>query len=76
MTKAGVGSIAGGVVVYLLAGQTQIGWLYLFDAVIWSLVLLSAIISWWSLKPLRIKRRVAGASSIEGAAGAGGPDRG
>ena len=58
MTKAGVGSIAGGVVVYLLAGQTQIGWLYLFDAVIWSLVLLSAIIPWWSLKPLRIKRRV------------------
>ncbi|MCZ6788820.1 MAG: DUF58 domain-containing protein [Chloroflexi bacterium] len=58
MTRAGVAFIGGGVVVYLLAGQTQIGWLYLLDAMIWSLVALSALLPWWSLKSLRVERQV------------------
>ena len=58
MTKAGVAFIGGGVVVYILGGQTQIGWLYLLDAMIWSLVALSALLPWWSLKSLRIEREV------------------
>ncbi len=58
MTKAGVGFIGAGVVVYILGGQTQIGWLYLLDAMIWSLVAISALLPWWSLKSLRIEREV------------------
>ena len=58
MTKAGAAFIGGGVVVYLLGGQTQIGWLYLLEAMIWSLVALSALLPWWSLKSLRIERHV------------------
>ncbi|MFQ6122111.1 MAG: DUF58 domain-containing protein [Dehalococcoidales bacterium] len=58
MTKAGFGFIVAGGVVYFLAGQTQIGWLYLFDAIIWSLLVLSAILPWFSLKSLQVERRV------------------
>ena len=58
MTKAGVGFILGGVVVYLLGSQAQIGWLYVFDAMIWSMVLLSIALPWWSLRSLRIERQV------------------
>ncbi len=58
MTKTGVAFIGGGVAVYILGGQTQIGWLYLLDAMIWSLVALSALLPWWSLSSLRIEREV------------------
>ena len=58
MTKAGFGFIAAGVLVYFLASQTQIGWLYLFDAIIWTILALSAILSWRSLKSLEIERQV------------------
>ena len=57
MTKAGIGFIIGGVVVYILGSQTQVGWLYLFDAMIWSVVALSFLLTRWSLGPLRIERQ-------------------
>lgn len=58
MTKAGVGFTISGVFVYFLASQTQIGWLYLFDAIIWSLLVLSAILPWYSLRSLQVERQV------------------
>ncbi len=58
MTKAGFGFILAGVFVYFLASETQIGWLYLFDAIIWSLLVLSAILPWYSLKALQVERQV------------------
>ncbi|MFC2005732.1 DUF58 domain-containing protein [Chloroflexota bacterium] len=58
MTKAASGFIIAGLFVYLLASQTQIGWLYLFDAVIWSVLVLSAVLPWYSLKSLQLERRV------------------
>ncbi len=58
MTKLVFGFIAAGGFVYLVASQTQIGWLYLFDAVIWSLLVLSAVLPRYSLKSLRIERQV------------------
>lgn len=63
MTKAGFTFIIAGVFVYFLASQTQVGWLYLFDAVIWSLLLLSAIIFWFGLKSLKIERHIVYAGS-------------
>ncbi len=58
MTKAGFGFIVAGGFVYFLASQTQIGWLYLFDAIIWSLLVLSAILPWYSLKSLQVECQV------------------
>ena len=58
MTKAGFGFIAGGVFIYFIATQTQIGWLYLIDASIWSLLVLSAVLPWFSLKSVRVEREV------------------
>ena len=58
MTKAGVGFIAAGVVVYVIGSQTQVGWLYLFDALIWSMLALSFLLPRWNLMGLRIERQV------------------
>lgn len=58
MTKAGFGFIAGGVFIYFIATQTQIGWLYLIDASIWSLLVLSAVLPWFSLKSVQVEREV------------------
>ena len=58
MTKAGFAFIIAGVFVYFLASQTQIGWLYLFDAIIWGLLVLSAILPWYSLRSLQVERQV------------------
>ncbi|MFQ5997286.1 MAG: DUF58 domain-containing protein [Dehalococcoidales bacterium] len=58
MTKTGFAFIMAGVFIYFLAGQTQIGWLYLFDAIIWALLVLSAILPWYSLRSLQVERQV------------------
>ena len=58
MTKAGVAFTIAGVLGYFVASQTQIGWLYLFDAVIWGILLLSAFIPWYSLRSLSVERQV------------------
>jgi len=58
MTKTGIGFIVAGGFVYFLASQTQIGWLYLFDAIIWSLLVLSAILPWYSLRSLQVERQI------------------
>ncbi|MFC2034164.1 DUF58 domain-containing protein [Chloroflexota bacterium] len=58
MTKTGVTFIITGFFIYLIASQTQIGWLYLFDVIIWSLLLLSVILPWLSLKALNIERQI------------------
>ncbi len=57
MTIAGAGFIAAGVVVYIMGSQTQVGWLYMFDAIIWSMLLLSFVFPRWSLRTLCKRRR-------------------
>ena len=64
MTKGAFAFIAVGLVAYLVANQTQVGWLYLCDAVIWSLLVLSAILPGYSLKSLRVEQRVLPASRL------------
>ena len=73
MTKAGFGFIATGVFIYFVASQTQIGWLYLFDAIIWSLLTLSAILPWYSLKSLQVERQVLLSTTILQGSQLGGP---
>jgi len=58
MTKSSIWFIIAGIAVYFLANQTQIGWLYLFDAIIWGLLVFSAVISWHTVRKLNIERQV------------------
>ncbi|MFH1381513.1 MAG: DUF58 domain-containing protein [Chloroflexota bacterium] len=58
MTKLGLGFIAASGLIYLVANQSQIGWLYLLDAILWSLLVVSAILPWWSLKLLKVEQLV------------------
>ncbi len=58
MTKAGVAFIIAGFIGYFVASQTQVGWLYLFDALIWSVLLLSIVIPWYTLRSLTVEREV------------------
>lgn len=58
MTKAGYVFVASGVFVYFLASQTQIGWVYLVDAFIWSLLVFSAVITGFGIKSLNVERQI------------------
>ena len=58
MTRAGFAFILGGLVLYVLAGETQIGWFYLVDAMIWGLVAVSVAAPWWTLRTLKVDRHV------------------
>lgn len=58
MTKTGVVFIISGVFVYFLASQTQVGWVYLFDALIWSLLILALIMPRLSLRSLSVEGEV------------------
>lgn len=66
MTKAGLGFIVAGVVMYLLGAQVHIGWFYFFAAAIWSLVILSAFLPWWSLRPLHVELQIWPMDSVNG----------
>ncbi|HLB28082.1 MAG TPA: DUF58 domain-containing protein, partial [Dehalococcoidales bacterium] len=58
MTKWAVVFIVAGLALYLVAGQTQVGWLYLFDAIIWSVLVLSAVLPRYDLKSLRVEQHL------------------
>ncbi len=73
MTKAGFGFIVAGGFIYIVASQTQIGWLYLFDAIIWSLLVLSAILPRYSLKSLQVECQILLPASILRQPPLGGP---
>jgi uncharacterized protein (DUF58 family) len=58
MTRSGVVFIVGGLIVYVLGNQTQIGWLYLFDAMIWGVIVVSLMVPLLSIRTLRVTRHV------------------
>ncbi len=58
MTKGAYAFIAAGAAVYFVASQTQVGWLYLFDSIIWSLLAISIFLPGWSLKSLKVEQQV------------------
>jgi len=58
MNRWVVAAVISGIIVYFLAVQSQIGWLYLFDAIIWSLLILSIVLSWHGLRSLHVEREV------------------
>ena len=54
----GIALVIVAVIVFLLANQTGVGWLLLFDAVLWGTVVVSAIMPWMAMGRLDIRRRV------------------
>jgi len=58
VTRYGSFFIIAGVLIYLVASQTQVGWLYLLDAVIWSLLIISAFLPRFSLRSLDVEQQV------------------
>ena len=58
ITAKGIGFLVAAVILYLLARVTQVGWLYLVDAVLWGLIMLSVAVPWLSTAFLAGQRRV------------------
>ncbi len=69
ITSRGIGFLIVAILVSLLGRLTQVGWLYLMDAVLWGIFLFSAIIPWISTGFLRASRKLERASNGDGLPG-------
>ena len=49
ITGKGVGALASACAIYLLARLTQVGWLYLVDAIFWGALALALIVPWFGV---------------------------
>jgi uncharacterized protein (DUF58 family) len=58
ITARGIGFLIAAIAVFWLGRLTQVGWLYLIDAVLWGLILLSAILPWLGASFLSAHRKV------------------
>ena len=57
-TRRGFFLIGTGLVSYMLAYQSNVGWFYVADAFIWGIVLINLAFPWWSLRGLQARRRL------------------
>jgi uncharacterized protein (DUF58 family) len=58
ITARGAGVLAAAITIFLLARLTQVGWLYLLDALLWGIILLSAALPWLGVAALSAHRRL------------------
>ena len=58
ITAKGVGFLIAAFLVFFLARLTQVGWLYLVDALLWGIVLLSALLPWLGVAFLEGHRKL------------------
>lgn len=58
ITAKGVGFLAPTIMVFVLARLTQVGWLYLLDAVLWGIIILSVVLPWLGVGFLSAHRRL------------------
>ena len=66
ITAKGVGFLIAAIAVFWLGRLTQVGWLYLIDAVLWGLILLSALLPWVGATFLDARRKVNHSGASEG----------
>lgn len=59
ITAKGTGFLATAIAIYLLARLSQVGWLYLMDAVLWGILIVSLVLPWMGVAYLRAERRTA-----------------
>ena len=60
ITGKGAGFLAAALALFILGRLTQVGWLYLVDAVFWGFILVSAAVPWLNLFPPRALRWIEG----------------
>ena len=60
ITGKGAGFLAAALALFILGRLTQAGWLYLVDAVLWGIILLSAAVPWLTMFPPRALRWIEG----------------
>ena len=60
ITVRGIGVLIAAILTFLLAGVTRVGWLYLFDAVLWGALVISVVMPWLVSGKLRVSRRLIG----------------
>ncbi|MDA0771139.1 MAG: DUF58 domain-containing protein, partial [Chloroflexi bacterium] len=56
----GIGLIIVAVMLFTLAGFTRVGWLLLFDAVLWGIIIISMVLPWLAIGNISIRRRITG----------------
>ncbi|MCH7787319.1 MAG: DUF58 domain-containing protein [Chloroflexi bacterium] len=62
----GIILIVGAIILFVLAGITRVGWILLFDTVLWGTIVVSAIMPWLAIGKLQVRRRVVGWDSEDG----------
>ena len=60
ITGKGAGFLATAFALFMLGHLTQVGWLYLVDAVLWGIILVSAAVPWLNVFPPRALRWIEG----------------
>ena len=56
ITFRGAALVAIAIFIFLLARLTQVGWLYLLDAILWGAILLSLVLPWLTVTRLSARR--------------------
>jgi len=69
ITAKGIGFLVVAIIAFLAGRTTLVGWLYLVDAVLWGILILSAILPWLAVLFLDAQRRVVRTNT--GSTGAG-----
>ena len=60
ITPRGAALVVVAIALFVLTGATRVGWLLLFDAVLWGILVLSAVMPWIAVGRLDVRRRVLG----------------
>ena len=58
ITSKGIGFLIAAIALFLLGRLTQVGWFYLVDAVLWRIIMLSAIFHWLGVAFITAHRKV------------------
>lgn len=56
ITRRGIGFVLTAVAAFFIASATRVGWVHLADAILWGVVILSAVTPWLSVYGLTVKR--------------------
>ncbi len=72
ITRRGIGFVLAAVAAFFIASATRVGWVHMADAVLWGVVILSAVTPWLSVYGLRVSRE----KSISSRGNLGGPIEG
>lgn len=56
ITRRGIGFVLTAVAAFFIASATHVGWVHLADAILWGVVILSALTPWLSVYGLRVSR--------------------